>query len=1127
MIDNVSIFFGRVEDVDDPLQCGRIRVRVFGAHTQNTSLIPTDALPWSHVSTDVQDSAIEGLGWSPTGVVKNATVWGFYLDPETKLEPFVVGAYHGLDDATGTHDVNPLARGVVSAIMQANKAQFANTAIGVRASNNTSGTDPGQSQGGSSPTGAPDPILAAKNDISAADAANLATVKLTDSQVAILKQVCGSDTLKYNFMVNVLCIENRGNPGPKNAVSPKGASGPFQLMPATAKAVGLQGVGTANDERGDFGASARGVSTLYDDVNRRYSGNRPAMYADYNGGPTFGKAVAAGQYIQNTENRKYVAMAMYLEGKETTQTAPAAPAEVDSKYDPEKWMTVAQKEIGNKEYSGTSNNNPRILEYHAATSLNASNDETPWCSAFACWVFKQAGIQGTRSALARSWINWGYSLQGPKFGAIVVVSRGNNPAQGHVGFVSRFDADTVWILGGNQKDSVNVSAFKRSSVIAYRWPSEVDEQTVADEAAANPTWSQPVGGAVPPDASTGAATVGQGPYPWNRVYQSRAGHVFEIDDTPGNARLNWYHMSGTFREILNEGTLTDKSVQDRYTITTFNAYELVGKNLSLTVEGTAYYRFKGDAVLHSDKNLFLEGGSRIQMNSPLVAFSEQIAAPMASFAQLDVTAVIEGTCKNALWAAQAGSIGGAAQAVINKNIVTAMEASVKAAQEQSTSKYTTSFGPTPPSALTAREGDIWVPTGVAGTQQGQQIFKDGKWVPDNESKVRIVPTSTGDVGQTVYYIPESDKPVTVVVGNAEPLLTEAEKAESGHMWVNALTGAVKQWAPIALTWAAIGLSAKVYSDDTNNVGGQPAGVVASKAIDGYEKAVQALSALAQAGAALDGQVNTFFQDDEPNPTQNPGFGDYWFDTDDGLKMYIYALKEDNTPYWKRDESEVGVLLKNLSGLQTGKSTTYFQTEDPSGNTNVRVVGGDIWFHPTQLLLRRWDGSQWVLVKSSGDSIEGGTITNTSITTNKNETEERLVIDSDTNSTTYYAENDTGVITPLARTGGTEVPGVNSVQKLGSTTSSLKALELESSSVALTVKGEADFNGPVVMTDVLQTTKPVRVGSVIVGGPVPIPAAASYPFHMMTFRTTAATPVVIVCYSDGVNWRKVKDDSIYA
>lgn len=1135
MIDNPSIFFGRIEDVNDPQRIGRVRVRIFGVHTQNTSLIPTEALPWSHVSTDVQDSGISGLGWSPTGVVKDAVVWGFYLDAE-KLEPFVVGAYHGFDEATGTHDVNALARGVVTA-MAANKAQFAESGVGVRAtsSNDTGSEGATQSEGSSSPgttsaSGSADTALAAENDISAATAKALEMVKLNEAQIAALKAICGSDTQKYNFMCNVLSIENRGNESPKNAVSPAGAAGPFQMMPATAKALGVTGVGTSNDGRNDFKMSATAVSALYDEINKRWNGNRAAMYAGYNGGNKYGNAQAAGQPLQNKENNDYVKMAMYLEAKQGT---PAKPTETpvdpatgetpDETYDPEKWMSIAQGEIGTKEYSGVTNNNPRILEYHAATSLNASNDETPWCSAFACWVMKKAGIQGTRSALARSWVNWGYGLKGPKYGAIVVVTRGNNPAQGHVGFVSKFDANTIWILGGNQKDSVSIVAFKRSSVLAYRWPGPADAQETADEAAANPTWTLPVGGPKAPSADAGGAIVSGGPYPWNRVHQSRSGHIHEIDDTPGNARLHQYHMSGTFREILNEGTITDKSVQDRYTVTAFNDYTLVGKNLSLTVNGTSYYRFKGDAVMHCDTTLFLEGGSRVQVNAPLVAFSELIAAPSASFKKLDVLAVIEGTCKNALWAAQAGSLGGSAQAVINQNINTAMEASVKAAQDLAVGKFTASFGPTPPSAATAREGDIWVPTGVNASQQGQQIFKNGEWVPDTTSSVRIVPTTADEDGKTVYFEPNGPDPVTVIVGPSEPILTEAQKAEQ-PLWINKLTGVVKEWAPVALKWAAVGITAKVYADDVKNVGGVAAGVVVTKAIDGYEKAVQALTALSQAASALDGQVNTFYQEAEPTKDQNPGIGDFWFNTSDGMKGYIYALGPGNVPFWKRDESDVAIILKNLSGLTTGKSTTYFELDDPTTNVSVKVVSGDIWFHPAELLVRRWDGNEWVLVKSSGDSISGGTIQGASLTTSANETEERLVIDSSTNSTVYYGTDDNGETVELARTGGTST-GTNSISKVGSPDSSYTALELSSAGIALDVKGTTSMTGPVLVDGVMSTTKPIKVGPHVIGSGTP-PAAANFPFHMMVFRTSATTPVVTVCYSDGVNWRKVKDDSVF-
>lgn len=47
------------------------------------------------------------------------------------------------------------------------------------------------------------------------------------------------------------------------------------------------------------------------------------------------------------------------------------------------WLRRAIKEIGVKE-DPTSNSNSRIIEYHAETSLKATDDVVPWCASFAC-----------------------------------------------------------------------------------------------------------------------------------------------------------------------------------------------------------------------------------------------------------------------------------------------------------------------------------------------------------------------------------------------------------------------------------------------------------------------------------------------------------------------------------------------------------------------------------------------------------------------------------------------------------------------------------------------------------------------------------------------------------------------
>lgn len=137
--------------------------------------------------------------------------------------------------------------------------------------------------------------------------------------------------------------------------------------------------------------------------------------------------------------------------------------------DTPRWLTAAEKEIGQKEICGDADN-PRIVQYHACTSLHASDDETPWCSAFVNWCMAQAGITGTGLANARSWMSWGIPIQKPVPGCIVILKRGAPPA-GHVGiFVAEVGSDFVKILGGNQSDQVKYSNYPKADVLGYRWP---------------------------------------------------------------------------------------------------------------------------------------------------------------------------------------------------------------------------------------------------------------------------------------------------------------------------------------------------------------------------------------------------------------------------------------------------------------------------------------------------------------------------------------------------------------------------------------------------------------------------------------------------------------------------------
>jgi len=133
------------------------------------------------------------------------------------------------------------------------------------------------------------------------------------------------------------------------------------------------------------------------------------------------------------------------------------------------WYEAARGELGVREIVGPAAN-ARIVKYHACTTLKATSDDVPWCSAFVNWCFQRVGLTGTGLANARSWLKWGKAIDTPVEGCVVVFKRGRNPKSGHVGFVVGDDGETLRVLGGNQGDMVKVSRFKKADVLGYRWP---------------------------------------------------------------------------------------------------------------------------------------------------------------------------------------------------------------------------------------------------------------------------------------------------------------------------------------------------------------------------------------------------------------------------------------------------------------------------------------------------------------------------------------------------------------------------------------------------------------------------------------------------------------------------------
>ena len=93
---NTNYFaWGVVEDNLDPETRGRVRVRIVGIHSEDKTLVPTDALPWSEVSMPANNASLNGKGASSNGLLIGTCVGGIFIDPEDKQEFLVMFSYPG------------------------------------------------------------------------------------------------------------------------------------------------------------------------------------------------------------------------------------------------------------------------------------------------------------------------------------------------------------------------------------------------------------------------------------------------------------------------------------------------------------------------------------------------------------------------------------------------------------------------------------------------------------------------------------------------------------------------------------------------------------------------------------------------------------------------------------------------------------------------------------------------------------------------------------------------------------------------------------------------------------------------------------------------------------------------
>lgn len=148
----------------------------------------------------------------------------------------------------------------------------------------------------------------------------------------------------------------------------------------------------------------------------------------------------------------------------------AAPPPVARQYnDP---YSVALGFLHTKEMPGKQNN-PVIVGWLRRLAIWVNDDETAWCSAFVNAMAERASYERSGKLNARSWLDVGQpvNLQDARKGDVIILWRGSKDAwTGHVAFLDHYNPtrELLYLLGGNQSDEVNITAYPVGKLLGIR-----------------------------------------------------------------------------------------------------------------------------------------------------------------------------------------------------------------------------------------------------------------------------------------------------------------------------------------------------------------------------------------------------------------------------------------------------------------------------------------------------------------------------------------------------------------------------------------------------------------------------------------------------------------------------------
>ena len=492
-------WMGVVEDRDDPEKLGRCRVRIFGYHTDDKSLLPTSDLPWATPVQPITSASISGIGGTPVGVVPGAWVAGWFLDGKNAQQPVIFGTIPGKPEVKkeakqkkkqDSEKVNVLKDNTGKPIYENTGNLIVKSAVTTSLRNSF---DP-----------------------------------LTPIDIDVL----------FNAIANNVSSNNLGK------IGDNGELGKYQVTIAALMSLGYLITPIVDEE---------------EDIDKTFIDN-PIAWTGKN----------------NIKSKKdFLSSALIQEEVMLRLTK--------TNYD----NLIALSKI-------SENDDKTVVSGFLASAhifgVAGSND------------FERKDVYGRQ---VKEYFTLGVTAAGGDTATVDIKyqEEDNYLPEVNDGAVTNADlAKTEGFTDPNKKypkyeyqglSDINKLAVSDKSHLSFKVKKSQRTEKI-QLAVSSKVWNEP-------------ETPYRATYPHNQVFETEAGHVIELDSTPGAERIQVFHKKGTYIEIDVNGTMVRKVLGDNYEILDRNNFVFVKGAQNLTVEGKTLIYVKDDAAIEVDGDVSIVG----------------------------------------------------------------------------------------------------------------------------------------------------------------------------------------------------------------------------------------------------------------------------------------------------------------------------------------------------------------------------------------------------------------------------------------------------------------------------------------------------------------------------------------